>query len=65
MSNTGLHILYYLLNKDPQIAAERAYLPQTDLEALLRAEGRPLCTLENRIPLDEVDVLGQRRRDRA
>ncbi|RMG07513.1 MAG: TIGR03960 family B12-binding radical SAM protein, partial [Planctomycetota bacterium] len=58
MSNTGLHILYYLLNQEPEVAAERVYLPERDLEALLRDSGRPLCTLENRVPLDRVDLLG-------
>ncbi|MCO5170406.1 MAG: TIGR03960 family B12-binding radical SAM protein [Planctomycetes bacterium] len=58
MSNTGLHILYHMLNEDPEVAAERVYLPARDLEALLRAEGRPLATLENRVPLGELDILG-------
>ncbi|MGE0713461.1 MAG: TIGR03960 family B12-binding radical SAM protein [Planctomycetota bacterium] len=58
MSNTGLHILYYMLNEAPDLAAERVYLPARDLEALLREEGRPLTTLENRIPLHELDLLG-------
>lgn len=58
MSNTGLHILYYLLNQDPEVAAERAYLPAQDLETILVEENRPLCTLENRIPLSDVDILG-------
>ncbi len=58
MSNTGLHIIYYMLNEDPEVAAERAYLPGQDLEALLKEDGRPLATLENRIPLNEVDILG-------
>ncbi len=58
MSNTGLHILYYMLNEAPEVAAERVYLPARDLEALLKAEGRPLTTLENRVPLRELDVLG-------
>lgn len=58
MSNTGLHILYHLLNEDPEVAAERVYLPARDLEALLEAQGRPLVTLESRLPLGDVDILG-------
>jgi radical SAM family uncharacterized protein/radical SAM-linked protein len=58
MSNTGLHILYYMLNEDPEVACERVYLPDRDLEALLREEGQVLTTLENRIPLNELDLLG-------
>ena len=58
MSNTGLHILYHMLNENPEVAAERVYLPATDMEAALARSGRPLATLENRIPLRELDVLG-------
>ncbi|HBP20448.1 MAG TPA: TIGR03960 family B12-binding radical SAM protein [Planctomycetes bacterium] len=58
MSNTGLHILYYLLNEDPEVACERVFLPGRDLEAILKEEGRPLVTLENKRPLSELDVLG-------
>jgi len=58
MSNTGLHILYYMLNEAERVAAERVYLPQDDMAALLEAEGRRLATLENRVPLADLDVLG-------
>jgi radical SAM family uncharacterized protein/radical SAM-linked protein len=58
MSNTGLNILYFLLNGIEHVAAERVYLPARDLEALLEQEGRPLTTLESKIPLRELDVLG-------
>jgi radical SAM family uncharacterized protein/radical SAM-linked protein len=58
MSNTGLHILYYLLNSRPEIAAERVYLPGRDLEALLKEKGEPLVTLENKLPAGELDILG-------
>ena len=58
MSNTGLHILYYMLNEDARVAAERVYLPAQDMEQILRDEGRPLTTLENKLPLNQLDVLG-------
>src|SRR5438874_10657114 len=58
MSNTGLHILYYLLNARPEIAAERVYLPGRDLEAMLRDSGEPLVTLETRRPVREMDIFG-------
>lgn len=58
MSNTGLHILYHMLNENPEVAAERVYLPASDMEAVLQSAGRHLATLENRIPLRELDVLG-------
>ena len=58
MSNTGLHILYYMLNERPEIAAERVYLPQHDLLALLAERELPLVTLENKLPLRDLDLLG-------
>ncbi|HZU95865.1 MAG TPA: TIGR03960 family B12-binding radical SAM protein [Planctomycetota bacterium] len=58
MSNTGLHILYYLLNERPEIAAERVYLPGRDLEALMKERGEPLVSLENRIPIRDFDIFG-------
>ncbi|MBL4847141.1 MAG: TIGR03960 family B12-binding radical SAM protein [Planctomycetes bacterium] len=58
MSNTGLHILYHMLNENPEVAAERVFLPADDLVKLLEREGRLVTTLENRIPLAELDVLG-------
>ena len=58
MSNTGLHILYYLLNERPEVAAERVYLPKQDLIALLEERRQPLTTLENKLPLHQLDLLG-------
>src|SRR5204862_1054811 len=36
-SHLGLQILYDVLNRRPDVAAERAYAPWPDMEALLRA----------------------------
>lgn len=58
MSNTGLHILYHLLNENPEVSAERVYLPAQDMIDLLERDNRPMTTLENRIPLKDLDVLG-------
>lgn len=58
MSHIGLKILYETLNRRPEVAAERVYAPWPDFEAALRTSGRRLSTLENRIPLSELDVLG-------
>ena len=58
MSNTGLNIIYFQLNELAHVAAERVYLPARDLEALLEQEGRLLTTLESKLPLRELDVLG-------
>ena len=58
MSNMGIGILYDILNKIPDVLAERAYAPWEDMEAELRKEGTLLWSLENRRPLHEFDVLG-------
>ena len=58
MSNLGLAILYELLNSREGIAAERVYLPWSDMEAVMKREGIPLFSLESRHPLANFDVLG-------
>ncbi len=58
MSNMGLGILYDIVNRREGMLAERVYAPWSDLEALLRAEGVPLWSLESRRPLSEFDVIG-------
>ncbi len=58
MSNLGLAILYDLINKRPDMLAERVYAPWTDMEAELRAAGVPLYGLETRHALSDFDVIG-------
>ena len=58
MSHIGLKILYSILNSDSAVAAERVYAVGVDMEAEMRARGLVLRTLENRIPLRDLDVLG-------
>lgn len=58
MSHLGVKILYHLLNEEDWICCERVFAPWLDMEALLRQQGIPLFTLENRTPVREMDVLG-------
>jgi radical SAM family uncharacterized protein len=58
MSNLGVAILYDIINQRPDILAERAYCPWTDMEAALRREGIPLYSLETKHPLSEFDIIG-------
>lgn len=58
MSHLGMSILYHCLNRTAGVFSERVFLPDTDLEAYLRAGNAPLTTLETRTPLDRLDVLG-------
>jgi len=57
MSNFALEILYDVLNRQPSILAERAYLPAPDMNAQLRAAGLPLYTLESYRPVAAFDIL--------
>src|SRR3954453_1425550 len=55
LPNQGLQILYEILNERADAAAERAYAPWTDLEALLREHHVPLFSLETHRPAGEFD----------
>ena len=58
MSNLGLAILYDLLNQRPEVLAERAFSPWTDMELAMRSSGIPLYSLESKHPLIEFDIVG-------
>ncbi|MCL6430831.1 MAG: B12-binding domain-containing radical SAM protein, partial [Anaerolineae bacterium] len=58
MSNMGLAILYDLVNRRPDMLAERAYTPWPDMAAAMRRAEIPLYSLETRHPLAEFDVVG-------
>ncbi len=57
-SHFGMQILYHILNKRADIAAERVFAPGVDMEGHLRASGLPLFSLESRQPLDCFDIIG-------
>ncbi len=57
-SHLGLHILYHILNSHEEIAAERVFVPGTDMEAYLRSSDIPLISLESKKPLKEFDIIG-------
>ena len=58
MSNLGFRLLYHALNDRADVACERVFLPWPDMEAMLRANGHRLFTLESRSPVCELDVVG-------
>ncbi len=58
MSHIGLRILYGILNDHPDFAAERVYAVAPDMESGLRERTSRLTTLENHVPLCDLDVLG-------
>jgi radical SAM family uncharacterized protein/radical SAM-linked protein len=57
-SHPGLQILYDVLNRRPDVYAERVYAPWLDMEAELRAAKLPLATLETFTPLCQFDIIG-------
>ncbi len=57
MPNLGLAIFYDLLNRRPDMLAERVYLPWVDMEAQMRQAGIPLYSLESKHPLADFDLL--------
>ena len=58
MSHLGFRILYSLLNRRPDVAAERVFCPWPDLRAELERSRLPLASLETDTPLHRFDVLG-------
>src|SRR5262245_45197869 len=57
-SHFGLQILYEILNRRPDVAAERVYAPWPDMEAQLRAHRLPLVSLESHLALADFHVVG-------
>ena len=58
MSHLGTKILYSLINKHPELCAERVFCPWIDMERELRERGLPLLTLETASPMGAFDVVG-------
>jgi len=57
-SHFGIQILYSILNKRKNIAAERFFSPALDMEALMREKQMPCLSMETRTPLAEFDIIG-------
>lgn len=58
MSHLGLQILYGLVNSQDTMLMERVFAPWVDMEARMRQEDIPLCSLESKRHVGEFDVLG-------
>jgi radical SAM family uncharacterized protein len=58
MSNLAVPILYDILNRQPDVLAERAYAPWVDMEAVMRQRNIRLFSLESRHALGEFDIIG-------
>ncbi len=58
MSNTGLAIIYDILNGLSGVATERVFAPWIDAEKILRDKNIPLFSLESKASLASFDVIG-------
>ena len=58
MSNLGIMNLYHQVNQRADMLAERAFCPWLDMEAVMRRDGIPLYSLENKRPLRDFDLIG-------
>jgi len=58
MSYTGLAILYDIINKIEDVAAERLFTPWLDAEKILRQKQIPLFTLESKAAAKSLDIIG-------
>ena len=58
MSYTGMAVVYEVLNRMPNVAAERVFAPWLDAEPILRKKGIPLYSLESKATLSSFDVIG-------
>ena len=57
MSNLGYQYVYHLLNRRPDVVAERVFLPESQEMALYLQSGKPLLSLESQAPVHDFDVV--------
>lgn len=57
MSNLGLHILYGIMNERPDIACERAFMPDKRVLPEYVRSNTPIMSVETQTPLDEFPLL--------
>lgn len=58
MSHTGMGILYDIINKIEDVAAERAFCPWIDAEKVMRKKNIPMFSLESKATLKSFDIIG-------
>ncbi len=58
MSYMGLAIIYDILNKSEDVAAERVFAPWIDAEKIMREKNIPLFSLESKAALASFDIVG-------
>lgn len=58
MSHLGFRLIYGILNRRKEVAAERFFMPWPDMEAHMAERGIPLLSQESRTPLHRFHVIG-------
>src|SRR5271165_2728130 len=56
MANLGFQAVYQILDSDPRVAVDRAFLPDSDLRAEQRSRVQPLVSFENGRPLADFEI---------
>ena len=58
VSNLGVRVLYYVVNKEDGLGADRAYAPEFDCKDALEKNNVKLYAVESKKPLKEFDFVG-------
>lgn len=58
MSHLGLKILYHILNRIPDVQAERVFSPWIDFQNYMKSRKIPLWSLETKTPLNNFQIVG-------
>lgn len=58
VSNLGVRVLYYVVNKEDGFVADRAYAPEFDCKDALEKNNVKLYAVESKKPLKEFDFMG-------
>jgi len=58
MSNSGIAIIYDVLNSIDGVAAERVFTPWIEAEKVLREKNIPLFSMESKASLNSFDIVG-------
>ncbi|MGD0785111.1 MAG: TIGR03960 family B12-binding radical SAM protein [Sedimentisphaerales bacterium] len=58
MSHTGIAIIYEALNRLPNVAAERVFLPWLDAQEIMKQKNVHLYTLESKAAVKDFDIIG-------
>jgi radical SAM family uncharacterized protein/radical SAM-linked protein len=57
-SHFGIQILHHLINREPDMLAERVFAPAMDMEQQMREKGISLSSLESETPVKQFDIIG-------